>query len=290
MTTIPQHFREICWNGLSLHIPQSWTAVVKGKCHLIFEDDFCPVFEMRWQSAAGSKRHKMEESTVKRFQKLTGQQLSQCDPPEVLRMAASRFSPSSYSTNRDKSSLFTFLYCSECSTFFVILHHDQCNSDYIYDIFSSVQCHQTGNEAQQWTIQDFTIHIPAAYSFSHYIMKPGTTILHYRRVKQCLSIVRLTSARERMKNSTLSDLLGNLVDGKNLCIKEFSPNKVFLYHTPSLLHQLYERLRKRLPFIIASLQYDTTHDRLLGIISRDIAPLDFDEFTALEESYEIFPV
>ena len=40
----------IAWNGIQLQIPVDWDARVSGQRHLVFEKDFQPQLQIRWEN------------------------------------------------------------------------------------------------------------------------------------------------------------------------------------------------------------------------------------------------
>ena len=48
--------RHIAWNGVRLDIPCAWDARVSGQRHLIFEKDFEPQLQIRWEKVEKNAR------------------------------------------------------------------------------------------------------------------------------------------------------------------------------------------------------------------------------------------
>lgn len=68
MTPFINTWRTIGWNGLTLSCPEKWETIVSGKRHLLFEEDFAPIFELRWQNNNKSSA----DSILRNLQKQTG--------------------------------------------------------------------------------------------------------------------------------------------------------------------------------------------------------------------------
>jgi hypothetical protein len=53
--------REVGWNGIRLCVPQNWEAIVKEPQSILFEDDFRPQLQLRWEKTGPLKIKDIEK-------------------------------------------------------------------------------------------------------------------------------------------------------------------------------------------------------------------------------------
>ena len=53
-TGVIPSWQDISWNGVNFQVPASWQPVVILDNYLLFEDQYRPILELKWQQITGS--------------------------------------------------------------------------------------------------------------------------------------------------------------------------------------------------------------------------------------------
>lgn len=280
--------RLFSWNSVSLLIPDSWQAIVEDSQHLIFEEEFQAVFEIKWKTAAAQETNRLVKSSVQQWQKLAAQSLKECSLDEKSRKLFSEFTVSAYSS-KDARPKIIFLYCSKRKLFLMLQFFPLDGKNHPIRFIASIECGKDEIYESLWSIQDFRLRIPCTYTFSGHTMKAGLTTLHFHKRKKALHICRLAPAAMRLKKNTLSEILHSLLSlNRDTTAGTVSGNEVTYERSPTIFQQILLRLQRKKPFLLASLRHDVENDRLLGVIAEDIHPIDQIEFNKIRDRYEIF--
>jgi len=86
--------RQVGWNGIRLTVPGPWEAHLGGHNHLIFEEDFSPILEIRWQKVR-KRRGNQSRSLFKRIKK-TVTTLHELDLPSEWSFLKDRYDVTCY--------------------------------------------------------------------------------------------------------------------------------------------------------------------------------------------------
>jgi hypothetical protein len=283
-------WRAIGWNGLTLSCPKKWEAIVSGKRHLLFEEDFTPIFELRWQNNDSNK--KSSDSILRRLQKETNlyrqgeistawRQLEKVY--EIIPLAAEE-------SNEQKGALLTCRHCGTSLLLYFFHAHAMQNPD-LQQVISSLSCHDLKGKDTLWAIQDFRILLPHRYQFSGYSFAAGLTRLTFLNSGLTMHLCRLAQASRRLQTTPLSDLMV-LLSGFPVPKEEITHQAQSVYHSnqPSIFRQILMRLKHKPPFHRMILRHHPEYDRLSGLFFEDKKPIPEDQANSILSSYEIFPL
>ncbi|MBM9605535.1 hypothetical protein [Desulfopila inferna] len=284
--------RCICWNGITINVPNTWEATVAGSHHLHFDCNFQGVMEMRWLNASSKNIPELIQSTVRQYQTLTGTKLlqktvSDSIKKDLLPLQAHRFA----TEDKNNGPQLVYLHDQLSSTFVMFQFFRKLSDIQFRRCLKSLQFASADDTCSTWAIQDFRVRIPQDFRLMNYTMDAGLSTLHFRKVQTGLHICRLAPAGVRLRGNTLDEILASLLDLRDFHPQwEDSGNRVDYARNPGILQQISYRLQGKKPFMAATLRHDSAADRLLGVFMEGIHPLDDQLHHEITASYEITPV
>lgn len=285
--TSPENGAVIGWNGLRLTVPNQWETIVSGHKHLIFEDDFKPVFQLRWKNIGALSPAQWHEKSDLWWQQL-GVTSGAVKLPTALEPLLGKFTNIRYFSGKQPGANGGICYCGHCQTLLIFQHLGAENSirQKTAKVLSTVFCH--GFNHKLWQIQDFTFTAPPQYNLTDYTFKAGLTRLSFSADNFRLQLCRLAQAAGRLNAQSLEDILFTLTDTRELQL-ELSSDKKTCRGTrcPSLTKQILFRLKKETPFIDSRLWLVEEHDRLLACVVSSRRPLPTSVLSSCYESFKI---
>lgn len=283
-------WKEIGWNGLVFQCPQNWDAIVSGERHLLFEDNFTPVLELRWQEK--NRNTKSATKAILQNLKKDNGLFPHKSIPESWQALANRFSIHPLLKKKEDSPCAALLTCKECGTtllfyFFETLpaHHPALST-----LFTTLCCHGDTNRQKLWAIQDFRLLLPGAYQLSSYSFGAGLTRLSFHEGSLVVHICRLAPASQRLQSSNLAELL-MILGGVTIAKDDIQQTDAMASHSrhPPIHQQILDRLKRKLPFHEIQLRHHPECDRLTGLFLFDKKPISKNRASSILDSYEIFP-
>jgi len=282
--------RTIGWNRITLRCPEQWDTIISGDTHLLFEEDFKPVLEIRWQrkekhtkQAAGSVlRTLARESELQVMDSLpvSWEQLQATFNIKLLRAPGRR---------EPKAALLT---CNTCETTFLLYFFDDYATRHnrkLTEVISSIRCHRHKEQEILWSLQDFRVFLPASFTLASHSFAAGLTRLTFTDRSLTMHLCRLASASQRMQKSTLTTLmtlLGDIVIPEEEIL--MTERSVSHCSYPSITTQILSRFKRKSPFHYVVLRHHPKFDRLSGLFFFDKKPLPEELLTTILNSYEIF--
>jgi len=281
--------RHIAWNGAQLHIPVSWEVRVAGTHHLIIEQDFQPLMEIRWEKSA-RKPAKQYQAVLQRFIKQTSAITYQKRPAVKWRQLNTIFQWTPYSQGESQTMDGGICRCLSCNSlvFFHLFQKVREEEVQAAACLSSFSCHNQNNEGVTWRIQDFSLVTPPPFILSDYTFGAGLTRLSFSAPYTTLHICKLGPAATRLKLQSLEDILLTLCGVEELETHEAEDNSFCEGHrTPTIGKQIVIRLRREKPFVWARIWHDNTNDRLLAVVLNSTRPLSRETAHLICNHYEI---
>ena len=279
--------RLIAWNGLQLKIPADWDARVAGQRHLVFEKDFQPQLQIRWEHSV----HQHPDYLHKKVVQLSGKG-GTIIPEEKLPRHLQQFSDNFYA-------LTCYRQGSETVKGGIFLCHD-CHTLILFQLFSaapalvhevsecltSILCHH--NSERLWRIQDFSLTLPASYILKEYTFGAGLTRLSFCSSQLLLQTCTLALADTRLSRQSLAEILTTLIatSDLDLTIKK-DDNSCEGHRSPTILKQIFFRLRREKPFIRTKIWHDTINNRLLTVVLSSNIPISPSTTHKICSKYEI---
>ncbi len=277
--------RFLAWNGVRLSIAASWEPRVAGPRHLILEEDFQPLLQLRWYKASdGSSRESMGLAAALAKQGETAGMQSDWSTP--WRQLESMFQVHAFAAGKDGTPSGGAFSCPQCHTIF----HFQLFPDKlivgraIAESLATLSCHDHDDDL--WRIQDFSLSLPPGFDLVDYSFAAGLTRLSFRAGKLHLAAARLAPADERLKHQSLAGILLAQAGVDGLQIRaEDDPNTCEAFRIPHFFNRLVLRLRGDRPFVQARICHDPACNRLLSLILSGTRPLPAGLLEEIAEHY-----
>ncbi len=284
-------WQTIGWNSISLSCPPEWETIVTSATHLLFEKDFQPVFELRWQIENKQKK-KSIQANLNKIASETGLLVQDSLPPHWKKLQET-YAIKLLADNESRELKAAIFICKECGATLLLYFFYDLATKHSLDltkVLSSISCHDDGEpDTFKWIIQDFTILLPKRFSLSGHNFGAGLTRISFTDSSLTMHLCRLAGAAQRLQDSSLPallTLLGDLeIDAQEIVQQEFSASH---YSSPSIFQQIRSRVKRKAPFHWASLRHHPEHDRLSGLFFFDKKPISEDLVKTTMDSYEIF--
>jgi hypothetical protein len=277
----------IAWNGVSLYCPADWDLRVSGLRHLVFEKDFQPQLQIRWEKASKQTPNHLRE----RLTGLGGETISiipENDLPTDWLKLKEKFA--SVSVYREESGAMGggICFCRHCNTvvLFQLLSQDRTLPKEAGNCIATLSCHNDHDIL--WRVQDFSLLTPEAFILQDYTFGAGLTRLSFINRHLYLQTCKLAPADTRLSLQSLAEILLALTGTTTLEIVTDEDNKHCTgYRRPSIARQILLRLRREKPFLLAKAWHDTESNRLLAVVLSSNRPIARTTADKLCKHYEI---
>ena len=283
--------RQVGWNGIRLTIPDTWEAHLSGHNHLIFEENFSPLLEIRWQKAL-KKKSPRSQAIFKRIKK-TATALHEKDLPSEYSFLKESYYVTCYSRQDHLPFDTGVCICKHCQTLLLFQLSKQTKNDesLLMDCLKSLSCHCTADELELWSLQDFQLELPSSYSLIDYSFVPGLTRISFRKTHIVLHTCKLAPADARLTSQPLEEILRSLADIPDLPVQFGEDGKFCEGHrAPTITGQLLLRFKRKKPFIQAEIHHDSVNNRLLAIVLESIRPIPPETSRSIYNNYEIIQI
>jgi hypothetical protein len=277
----------IAWNGVRMTIPACWETRVSAPCHLIFEDEFLPVLQLRWHRHSGQSRKEVEKMAAA----FTGRDetaVASGSPAFEWRQLEKRFQRVACSGNRDGTATAGIFGCPRCHTLFQfqIFSSGKATATSIGDCLATLACH--GHAETLWRLQDFSLSTPQSFRLADYSFLAGLTRLAFTADHLNLETCKLAPADDRLNRQSLAEILLALTATPDLIIREHTERESCEgFRSPGIAGRMLLRLRRAKPFVQAKIWHDRSHNRLLAVVLTDSRPIPGTLLSTLAESYEV---
>lgn len=276
----------IAWNGVQLHIPANWDVRIGGHRTLIFEEDFRPQMQLRWERRHPSTSSPAEDSLAGFIDQL-GTVMG--EPPAPWRRLQQAYSHLSCYRHEDGSIGGGACICTQCSAVlsFQLLNTDPEIIGFAAECLASLSCHADNQENILWRVQDFSLMTPPSFGLTSYTFGAGLTRLSFRHKDLFLHTCRIAPADDRLRNQTLEEILLTLADVQELDIILSDKSVCQGQRRPSIPRQILWRMRREKPFLWAKIWHESRSNLLLAVVLLANRPIPGKTAAMICENYEI---
>ncbi len=279
--------RLVAWNGLRFSPPATWEPRVVASRHLVFEEDFQPRLQLRWQTKA-----KVTDEDIHRLaRELAG-------PAGSIGLGAGL--PGPRLVNNQNHQLILSLqggdehvvggvcFCRTCHTLlqfqvFPGYHRSRLEA---CRWLATLSCH--GEQEFLWRIQDFSLVTPAAFALTDFNFGAGLTRLSFADRDLRLETCKLAPADVRLHHHSLAEILLTLCGAGDLVTRQDeSGESCEAMRAPGIAGRMLLRLRRQRPYLRALVRHNAATNRILAVIlsaNRRVSP---ELFLSLCDRYEI---
>ena len=286
-------WQNIGWNKVTLSCPAEWETIISGDTHLLFEKNFQPLFELRWQ--AKKKKKQSVDATLCKIAEETGLLVQDSLPPSWKQLQKN-YAIKLLADNDTRELQAAILICKECGATLLLYFFHNLATKHHWDltrVISSISCHEEEEQnSTLWAVQDFQILLPKTFVLSGHNFGTGLTRLSFTNSRGLvLHLCRLAGASQRLQSSSMASLM-NLLGDLNVPEEEIQHLKNSVSHCsyPSIFQQIRSRFKRKLPFHWTILRHHPEHDRLSGLFFFDKKPISEEMISTILDSYEIFPI
>lgn len=274
--------RLIAWNGMQLYIPIEWEARVSGLRHLVFEKDFQPQLQIRWEKPAQQSPDYLQKRSV-HFAEQMGTIIPDKKVPPQFQQVKDIFSRVTCYGNESGKLEGGILVCTDHHTLvlFQIFSAEPKLLEEVTGCLSKLSCPNHTEPLMLWRIQDFSLTLPESYILKDYTFGAGLTRLSFCKPELFLQICKLGPADSRLHDQSLERILITLAGTADLeLIPDEDGDSFEGVRTPTIPQQVLYRLRREKAFIRTKIWHDTANNRLLAVVlfsNRPIPPATLHE-------------
>lgn len=282
--------RLIAWNGVQLHIPITWEARVSGLRHLVFEKDFQPQLQIRWEKPAQQNPDYLQKRSI-HFAEQMGSIIPDKKLPPEFQQVKDIFGRITCYCNESGMLEGGILVCTDHHTLilFQIFSIESKHLTEVDNCLSKLSCRNQTEPWMLWRIQDFSLTLSNSYILQDYTFGAGLTRLSFFKPELFLQICKLGPADSRLHDQSLEKILIVLADTPDLeLIPDESGDSFEGYRTPTIPQQVLLRLRRERPFIRAKIWHDAVNNRLLAVVLSSNRPIPPATLHEIYRQYAIF--
>ena len=289
--SIDDSWQTVGWNSITLNCPARWETIITGTTHLLFEENFQPVFELRWQEEKKHSKHSIN-ATLHKIAEETGLPIQDSLPPHWVKLSK-KYAVKLLADNDTRELKAAILICKECGATLLLYFFSDLATKHHWDltkVLSSISCHEENNNKKTlWAIQDFQILLPKSFTLSGHNFGAGLTRLSFVDSGLTMHLCRLAGASQRLQTSSLLTLM-NLLGDLNIPEEEAQRLESEVSHCsyPSIFQQIRSRIKRKPPFHWVILRHHPEQDRLSGLFFFDKKPIPDKMIATILDSYVIF--
>jgi hypothetical protein len=217
MTKGSDPLQDIAWNGIRFQVPAGWEPVAIFNNYLMFEDQYQPVFELKWQHIQGSFS---VERVLKQLRRESGKKDS--FRPEAV--------PVKWQPMLKEYNCYAFSWQGATAGGTGLLRHcPHCNLTILLQLYGknknlqedpaclrllrTLRCHQDG-ERSRWAIYDIAFSLPAAAVLQSQDFLTGRYTISFQLADLYFSLLRFKPARVLLAENGLTGF-GNKILGND---------------------------------------------------------------------------
>ncbi|MCP3887408.1 MAG: hypothetical protein GY702_00845 [Desulfobulbaceae bacterium] len=256
-------YKTVAWNSIELRVPKEWEVIVSGIRHLVFEYDFNPLLQIRWEQVGRLKKSEILKRSS-RFWKNRPNSTPSPFPTE-LSSSAANFTFSQFFSKEEEIPASGIYYCDKCTTLIVfqLLTGKEQLLETIGKTLASLRYQK--NPVVSWCIQDFSLTTHPSLTLKDYTFRAGLTRLAFHGNSYTMQICKLAPADKRLQQQGLTDILQTLTGAANLHLVEAATSCTGS-RSPGIGKQILYRLKRESPFISSKIWLDKDHNRILAVV------------------------
>jgi hypothetical protein len=286
-TGVDRDKKLIAWNGVSLHVPTAWEVRVSGQRHLVFEKDFQPQLQIRWEKLANHSPRYLQKR-LSQFASQMGSIIPEEFFPTEFEKLKKNFGL--VTAFQDESGIVKggICFCPACSTLilFQVLSTEPAILREVSLCLSALSCHNRSDIL--WRVQDFSLTLPISFILKDYTFGAGLTRLSFCSSDLFLQTCTLGPADTRLSLQPLMEIFIILTGISDLELTIGEDNSSCEgYRSPTIPEQIIFRLRREKPFIRAKIWHDTVSNRLLAVVLSSNRPIHMTTTHKICNQYEI---
>ncbi len=277
-------WQEIGWNGILLRVPGTWHPAVILAGYLLFEEDYRPVFEIRWQMVRGRFS---AERVLRKLARATGDTgLVPWQPPPEWRDALSGCRMHGFQWQQAESrGCGLLLYNPATARSMLLRFHGAAGSGTAHysGILESLR-EQPQEDRLTWAVFDIRARLPAGMRLIRHRFLPGSFTIEFRQDHLFLSLLRFRPAEQLLHNHTLARFGDHLAAGLPL-VSESDPLTATWQSDGSVARRMLRRLQGKKAHQVLTLWHIPEKNVILGLHVKSNKPIPGTLIQDVRENY-----
>lgn len=270
--------RRLCWNGLGMQLADCWQATVHGARHILIEQDFQPILEIRWEKNEGRSMAVVLPKICQQLSTAFGAAVSELIPPPPPFAAAADRSHLAWLSwqNSDRPKALLWLSPS-CQTLALLRFTDlsPAADAGLLQLIASLRDSDNGTATGEWSIQDISFHPPHHFELDAFHMAAGLTSIGFKADHSKIVYYRLAPASEHLRRQSLRAILQRLdgQKGQNQCYNETTNSCEYQAAPRGLAARLAAQLRRQKAYCWSRIWHLRLANRLLAVVFASNRPI-----------------
>ncbi len=277
-------WQEIGWNGISLLVPGSWHPAVILESYLLFEEDYRPVFEIRWQQGRG--RFPARRLLRKLERSLGEARIDPWQPPADWLAALSGCQVHGFRWRQAEAGGRGLLFHNPATGRSVLLrfHLDQAaNAACCARVVGSLYEQPPAGD-RTWAVFDIRARLPARMRLAGQRFLPGSYAIDFRQDHLLVSLLRFKPAGELLRGRSLADFGDHLAQGATL-VPGSAPDTATWQDGGSAARRLLRRLQRKKAYHQLILWHVPEKNVILGLRVKSNRPIPPSRVRTIREGY-----
>ncbi len=277
-------WQEIGWNGIGLQVPEEWHPAVVLSSYLLFEDDYRPVFEIRWQAVQG--RLSVQRILRKLERSLDGATIAPWPLPPDWRIALSGRQAHGFTWQQSESGGRGVLLHNPATARSMLLRFHLSGETGMAQHTRVLQSlsEQPQDQDQTWAIFDIRARLPARMHLVGQRFLPGSYSIDLRQEHHHVSLLRFKPAEELLRHQGLAGFGEHLARGASL-VRNSEPLTATWQSSGTMLRRLLRRMQGKKAYQMLTLWQIPEKNVILGLRIRSNKPVPEAMVRTIREHY-----
>ncbi len=268
--------QDISWNGIRFQVPLSWQPVVILNNYLLFEDNYQPVLELKWQQIKGVFS---VERVVKRLRSSGSRKDSIEAQPIPLQWQHALATCNSYTFRWQGEKRYgtgLLRHCPECNlTTLLQFYMERPEDDPVcLHVLKSLRCHGEAVR-RDWSIYDIAFSLPLAADLQSQEFKTGRYRISFQADSLFFSLLRYKPAAALLAGGDLKEFGSQLLrHNEQFAGLDSALQQACWRKKGNSWLRFKKRLRKKQADHFLCLRHIPEHNVILGVQAKSNQPID----------------
>ena len=289
MSTSPVNpCQDISWNRVSFQISANWQPVVILENYLLFEDQYQPVLELKWQHIRGSFS---VERILKQLRR-SGSRRDSITPQPVPRQWQQVLEPfNCYCFSwkgKNNCGLGLLRHCPRCNlTLLLQFYTENAQNDVAsLHFLQTLECHRKSGD-HNWAIYDIQFSLPETTVLQSQEFLTGRYRINFSLGNLLFSLLRFKPAKVLLAEGGLMEFGNKLLSHGEQYLPQDEDLNVARWHKQGNSWLRFKaRLRKRQADHFLQLRYIPAENVILGVQAESNQPIDKKTIQVLLDNYQ----
>ncbi|MFP7754621.1 hypothetical protein ACLG6S_08215 [Thermodesulfobacteriota bacterium B35] len=277
-------WQEIGWNGIRLQVPAPWHPAVILERYLLFEEDYRPVFEIRWEETGG--RFSAAQVLAKLKRSLGDHPLVPWQPPPEWLAAFAGWQAHGFQWCQGATGgPGLLLYNSATARSVLLRFHPAGNTgdEHCAPLLNSLRLQAPGKE-HLWAVFDIRALLPARTRLLGQRFLPGSFTIDFRLDHLFVSLLRFRPAAELLRGRSLADFGDRLARG-TCQVRDTGPRECTWQSDDSIPRRILRRLQRRKACHLLTVWQIPEKNVILGLRCASNRAIPHDLVQAIRQRY-----